>query len=127
MYVASYAIFMIRFCLVHPERKINKYLLCCIQITKSGEDRRDNQRAFHWLVVRRNCFKMVVVGLSCVYWIACVPSGINKEINFVEICIGASDNHSRETICGSMGVCESDRSRLLIRSGVDVVVICVGS
>ena len=64
----------------------------------------------------RNCFKMVVVGLSCVYWIACVPSGINKEINFVEICSGASDNHSRKTICGS--VCESDRSRLLIRSGI---------
>ena len=63
MYVASYAIFMIKFCLVHPERKINK---------------------------------MVVVGLSCVYWIACVPSGIYKEINFVAICIGTSDNHSRK-------------------------------
>ena len=59
---------------------------------------------------------MAVVGLSCIYWIACVPSGINKEINFVEICIGTSDNHSRKTICGSVGVCESDRSRLLIRS-----------
>ena len=63
---------------------------------------------------------MVVVGLGCVYWIACVPSGINKEINFVEICIGASDNHSRKTICGS--VCESDRSRLLIRSAEWVLI-----
>ena len=30
MYIASYAIFMIKFCLVHPERKINKDLLCFI-------------------------------------------------------------------------------------------------